>query len=379
MDEKHTWIRRLYEPPESSGEVGTLAPAEQAELEAVRPVKAALDALPRLRPEPQVLDAVVADAMHAPVRHLYHVGEPPALTEAQKAEAVALGEVKEAVESLPARRPDSDVVDAVERDATHPAVRELYAVAAPTSLSARDAAEVKALAPLRDALAAMPRRRPPQATLDAVFAAAVASPARTVAPDRAAERPARRRRAFGWVTGVAGAVLIFASAWWITQEGATPEPLVAEVRTAAPDPLAAQALESGSTEEEASAAEAPTGGATEDATRTPGDVVAQAQPQRAQPQTTQAPEARAGEQQRLTTAPIERVTPIRPAAAGEAIVRAVAAPQDVDDSALRLLYMRLESLHDENLPWDAPAVVLGVDRAPAPSTTHGWMQVRVDR
>ncbi len=114
-----TPLRRLYDEPRGDDrgdpqDAPPLAEAEAAELAALAPVKGALDALPPRRPDPAVLDATVAAATGAllgPVRALYDGGDDA--EGAATAEAAALRPVKAALDSLPRRRPPAAVVDAV--------------------------------------------------------------------------------------------------------------------------------------------------------------------------------------------------------------------------------------------------------------------------
>ena len=102
------------------------------------------------------------------------------------------------------------------------------------------AAEVAALADVRDALDARPRARPDAAVLDAVFrAAAHGSPTGAAAPharhDRGPARPPRRRVRHAWLAAALGALGTLAVAF-VGMSGAgtggtgqgTPAPVVAE-------------------------------------------------------------------------------------------------------------------------------------------------------
>jgi len=94
--------------------------SESAETRALAEVKAGLDALPPRRPDPSLIDAIVGAASEAarasalaPIRAVYDEDAEPLTTDAAEAEAAALASMKDVLDQLPPRRPDPSVIDAV--------------------------------------------------------------------------------------------------------------------------------------------------------------------------------------------------------------------------------------------------------------------------
>lgn len=173
MDEQLNLLRRLYDEPGAEGPPAGASP----EFEALAAVKAALDRLPKQRPDPAALEAVLAAASAAtlePVRALYEEPE-----------------------------------------------------AAPSS-------EAEALRPVKEALDRLPRQRPDPAALEAVVAAAASARA----ADRPARRPARARRRRALAGLALALALVAGSGLWLSREAGPEEtPAVAEtVPPAAPAP-----------------------------------------------------------------------------------------------------------------------------------------------
>lgn len=111
--------------------------AADAEARALAEVKTGLDALPPRSPEASLIDAVVAAAGEAartaalaPIRSVYDEGAEPLATETAEAEAAALSSMKTALDALPPRRPDPSVIDAVVAAAAAPSARPATVAAA---------------------------------------------------------------------------------------------------------------------------------------------------------------------------------------------------------------------------------------------------------
>jgi hypothetical protein len=395
-------IRRLY------GEPGEGLPTEGAELEAMAELKAALDRLPPCRPDPSVIDAVVAAAARPPVlepiRAVYDEGAAELESESARAEARALAPVKEGLDALPRQRPDASLIDAVvqaagaAQSAALAPVRTVYdEEPAPLASSAAEA-EAAALAEMKAALDRLPPRRPDPSVIDAVVAAAAqpALPAEEQAEGRpgsvaavagrAADRPARRnagetRRRVATVVGAVFAVVLVFGGWlWLSQEPASSD-LAAVEQEVAGDQVAEAPPSAGAEAAEASEAPAPPPAETPAAAPDDDGLLAAASPP---PQPTA--EAEAGIAARPAAAPEATGAPsafaaraTAPAAGDVQLAQAMAL--DADDD-LRLMYLRLREMQDgqAGLGWDTPPVALGAasDSTPAPPAT-GWMQVRVQR
>ncbi len=103
-----------------------LGPEDETEAAQLAALKAALDALPSQRPAPAALEAVLSaaaeapEASLAPVRTVYDADPVPLTTPEAKAEAAAFAEVKVALDALPRQRPAPSLVDAVVSAAAAP-------------------------------------------------------------------------------------------------------------------------------------------------------------------------------------------------------------------------------------------------------------------
>ena len=380
-------IRALY------GEASSTAPgaleldaAGRAERDALTPVRDALGCLPPVSPDAATVAAVLAmarrEAEAAPaaasqadlsaIRSLYEGVDIP-LAAAARAEASALAPVRDALNRLAPLAPPADTVAAVlamaHREAASSAapdplasdplasdplasdplasVRILYDAALAEALSEEAQAEVQALAPVRDALAALTPVSPDAATVAAVLAMArpepvpVAPAPRRPAADRSAARPpanpSRRRFRIGLpVLGVlvAGIALVVALG---PGSGS-----VAEQQAA----VGTDQAESFDALREAAPAEAASGGAaSEDA----------------------------------AFAAASAAPPPASTVAGADLAEDPAAWDVTND--LPTLALRVQALQAAGeLEWEEPPVALGsgvaLDAAPAPAA--GWMQVRMD-
>lgn len=90
--------------------------ARFVEYELLRTTMAALDTLPRVRPDASVLDTVKSAAaahVFAPLQAAYGEGEAPTPDSPQYVEYALLSTTKAALEQLPAARPDADVIAAI--------------------------------------------------------------------------------------------------------------------------------------------------------------------------------------------------------------------------------------------------------------------------
>lgn len=340
MHDELNAIRRLY------GEPGTEGPPSDppAGLDALADVKAALDRLPPQRPDPSLIDAVVAAgreaaraAALAPIRAVYDEEPEPLASEQAEAEAAALAQVKAALDRLPPQRPAASVIDAV-------------------------------------------------------VAAAVTDPHSAVVPataGRAADRPAERstrRRAVVALSAVFAVVLVFGGGFWLSQDATTPQELVAERFEAdgqavdAAPPVAEAPAEEPESSEESSDTAAPS------APPVTGQL-ATAVPQRSaagapsgDAQAADADEQSASARRAEAAVP----APASPAAVANAddVMRASeeSLPLADGDEELQLLYLRVREMQaaQAGLGWDTPPVSLGAAPDSTPAAT-GWMQVRVQR
>jgi hypothetical protein len=346
--------------------------------------------------------------MHDPlntIRRLYPEGldaadngAPPSPETA--AEARALAPVRDALAARPRSRPDPAALDAVVAAAVaaHPeaqlaAVRALYEEGPTESLAPEAAAEARALAPVRDALAARPRQRPDAAVLEATVAAALAAgsaPTLPAAPRRAADRPGKRDRVRRgpWVGALLALIAVGAFLLWperasapetgaVVAEAPAPEipareeaaPLADSPEAPAPEPIAA-AVPSPSAA--AGAASAPTGRPPA-ARSAQGNVPSGANAVPPAAARVSAPATLPGPRPAIALARGAELPPVAPDVAFAAT--------EADAEALRLMYLRLAALEATGTEWDEPAIVLGaapgLSAPPAPA--RGWVQVRSNR
>lgn len=414
-------IRRLYgEPGDAASE--ELSPEEQAEFEAMADLKAALDRLPPRFPDLSVVDAVVAAAGEAArtdalglVRAVYGEGDE----DADSAEAHALAEMKAGLDALPPQRPEPSLIDAVvaaageaSRAAALAPIRAAYDEDAESLTTDAAEAEAAVLASMKDALDQLPPRRPDPSVIDAVMAAAAESSAPTTpvvattgrAADRPARRPETRRRVAGALAAVFAVVVVFAGGLWMNQ-GAPGSQQIAEADRAeaqAPsveEQIAEAAPPAASNEAEATASSAADLAASraDEPVADEGLVAAAAPPpppsRQAEPAAARsAPSATPEVAESFDALDTNAATLARqsfadaaPAAGASAddvrLANAEALAQDADEE-LRLLYLRLREMQaaQAGLGWDTPPVALGAppDSASSPAET-GWMQVRVQR
>jgi hypothetical protein len=257
------------------------------------------------------------------------------------------------------------------------------------------AAEARALAPVRDALAARPRQRPEAAVLEATVAAALAAGQAApppVAPRRAADRPVTRDRVRRgpWVGALLALIAGGAFLLWPERASAPGNsPVVAEAPAAegpareeaapladapeAPVPeLIAEAAPSPSAVAAAGAAPPPAGPAPA-ARAAQGGVPSGANAAPPAPGQVSAPAAIPGPRPAIALARGAELPPVAPDVAFAAT--------EADAEALRLMYLRLAALEATGTEWDEPAIVLGA--APGPSVpsapARGWVQVRSNR
>lgn len=353
MSESLTAIRRLYaEPPPEAGQQPEMpGPRVEAELAALRPVKLALERLPRQRPPAELIETVIARAQFAEIRSLYGdevVGPlPPELA----AEAVALAPLKAALDRLPAQWPEKAVVDTLVARSVHADVRSLYNEALRPALPPAVARDAAALAPIKAALDRLPRQRPDPRVVDRVVARAAAA-RRRQAP-RGPRRPAwplhrRLAASFGALAGVVAIGLVTLQLF----RAPASEPIVAlgpqvEIRDHA--------------------------GVTPAETRT-------AEPERAPPPSTGVRLADFAAERRVTPeAGRAHTRRALPAVHQEPDVALASTDFEANQEALRLLYLRLQALSDEWLLDGQAPTVLGAPPVVRPVATHGWMQVRVER
>ena len=400
-------IRRLYGAPGDSASE-EMTPEEKAEFAAMADLKAALDRLPPRSPDSSVVDAVVAAAGDAvridalgPVRAVYGEGGE----ESDSAEVRALAEVKAGLDALPPQRPDPSLIDAVvaaagdaSRAAALAPIRAVYDEDAEPLATEAAETEAAALASMKEALDQLPPRRPDPSVIDAVVAAAAESSAQpapvAAATGRAADRPARRsetrRRVAGALAAVFALVVVFGGGLWMYQDAPTSQQIAEADQTEAQAPNAEEQI--------AEAAPQPPASNEADATAPPAaDLAASSADEAAAaegfvaaaPAPAVVPEEReVFESLDVADVPVQafaaRAAGADAAEAGADDVRlanAEALARDADDE-LRLLYLRLREMQDAQagLGWDTPPVALGAptDSILVPAET-GWMQVRVQR
>jgi hypothetical protein len=404
MFDSLTAIRRLYaEPPDRAGsDPAELEPRDQAEVNALRPVKDALEQLPPQRPDPELVNVVVARATHAGIRSLYGEGSQEALPSETAREVAALAPVKRALDELPPQSPDPEVVEEVVARATFAEIRTLYGESTATRLPLEIAREASALAPLKSALDRLPRQRPDTAIVDRIVSAAAVASAtrrRQERPAASARPPLRNiRRRIAALVGTAGAVVLFAlAALWATQP--TPSEQVAGLQAEAETRTVVPETPRGSSSD----AEVPPVARQERA-----EPIPEAPPPSTGQRGTTAGQIATAERSRSVPPPAaDRHLPVEQVAASQRPVTrelalaalpplthtrfqqprvfegrdAAFASMELDDNeeALRLLYLRLEALRNEGLALHDEAVILGATPSPRPTATNGWMQVRIER
>lgn len=244
--------------PALTDAVVALALRVRDEAEATRPLREALNALPPQRPEPSLTDAVVAmamtvreDAQLAGVRALY---EPESAAPQGRAaiEAAALRPVRDALDAMPKQRPKPSVIDAVVA-AARPAVA---ASAATRSTATRSTAA--AAAPDRGARRSSRRRVGTRTAIGSALVLMLAAaltlwPRQAVSPDAtlAANAPTE-------ANGSAGAMLDSAEA---PESGPEPDAIEAlpsdPIAEATPPPASSDASASAATPQAASPQAAP--------------------------------------------------------------------------------------------------------------------------
>jgi hypothetical protein len=407
-------IRRLYgEPGDSVSE--EMTPEAQAEFAAMADLKAALDRLPPRSPDPSAVDAVVAAAGDAartaalgPVRAVYGEGEE----EADSAEARALAEVKAGLDALPPQRPDPSLIDAVvaaageaSRTAALAPIRAVYVEDAEPLTTEAAETEAAVLASMKEVLDQLPPRRPDPSVIDAVVAAAAqpsvqpsAEPVPVAATtgragDRPARRPETRRRVASALAAVFAVVLVFAGGLWMNQEAPTSQQIAEADRTEAEEQVTEAAPQASASNE--AAPEAITPEATTPPTADEGLVAAASPP----PAPSRQPEADAARSAPSVAPEVAEAfeafdvdaalawqsfadgAPAGASADDVQLAEAEALARDADDQ-LRLLYLRVREMQEAQagLGWGTPPVALGAAPNPAPAPTEtGWMQVRVQR
>lgn len=336
MHDELNAIRRLYDEAGTGGPPSDAAPVSAA----LADMKAALDALPPQRPDPAVIDAVVAAAGEAaraaalgPIRTVYDEDPEPLVSEAAEAEAAALAQVKTALDRLPRQRPEASVIDAVVAAAAQP--------------------------------------------VEAVPVAATVG--------RAADRPARpatRRSVVAALSAVFALVLVFGGGFWLTQDAAAPQEVAVAERSEAEEsgvaaaPPVAEAPAEGSFE--AAAPSAPTEASGQLAVAEPQRSAADLAPRDArQERALDAADEDVASARRAVPAP---APPAAANADGVMLASEAALPLADGDEELQLLYLRVREMQaaQAGLGWGTPPVSLGAVPDSTPAAT-GWMQVRVQR
>lgn len=382
--------------------------AEYALLQGTRVV---LDRMPKPRPDPPVLDAVEAaarEAALAPLRHAYGEAEgtPPAPGEPGYAEYELLRSTRAALDALPRVRPDASVLDAVKAAAKARALRPVmaaYGEAEAPAAGDLQHAEYALLQSTREVLSRAPKARPDAAVVAAISAAAAGATAVPVAPARpaarppapggprpAADRPARGRvlpfgRLPAWVGTAAMLVIIATAGIWGLNERPTrtpsPEPSaqVAPVpeaeEQASSDPAAPRSPAPG--EDLVAQAAPPTSGPP------PGPMAAEGRARGAAPPPPAAPAPRP-----QARAPQESAAALAARAAEPSLHDTASAGRGADEEGMpvaaweagadvRLLSLRLQQLAEtsEGLSWDAPPIPFGAAGALAGERLEGVQAV----